>query len=368
MRMGRPRTSNPLGLDPKKHARLHPKHGAFYYIHRDGHWEHLGADLNEAKRKAALYNDPDGTFGTIAYYLDAFVIHCEAKVKRKELAQRTYEDYKNDADTLKTYFGKMTPAAIEPKHKAGYLDLGAELGRPVRANREIACMSSMLSWLARSGDSGVKRNPWIGAGIKRNKETPRERYVEHAEYQAVRKLATRKVRGLMDLIYRTLQRPEDIINWTPANIITKREPDGTQRKIIRNKQGKTGTAVDIAVTPDIEAILLELKPQGASTGPGMMLIHTGEGKAYSYDGLCAMLRRYIAKTEENKARKEAGQKISSFGFYDLKGKGATDMWLSGVPLEQIQVLCGHDSVRTTEVYVKCRWRGTVEPNMVLVAS
>jgi len=51
----------------------------------------------------------------------------------------------------------------------------------------------------------------------------------------------------------------------------------------------------------------------------------------------------------------------------LKAKGATDMWLSGVPLEKIQVLCGHDSVTTTEIYVKCRWRGTVEPNMVPLA-
>jgi integrase len=35
---------------------------------------------------------------------------------------------------------------------------------------------------------------------------------------------------------------------------------------------------------------------------------------------------------------------------------------SGVPLEQIQVLCGHDSVTTTERYVKSRWRGIVTPN------
>lgn len=54
--------------------------------------------------------------------------------------------------------------------------------------------------------------------------------------------------------------------------------------------------------------------------------------------------------------------MTSFGFYDMKGKGATDMWRSGVPLEQIQVLCGHESVTTTEVYVKSRWVDTVEPN------
>lgn len=366
--MGRKRQSNPLGLDPKKHARLYAKHGAFYYAHRNGKWEHLGTDLNDAKRKAAHYNDPEGTYGTCAYYLDAFVIHCEQRVKAGQLAQRTHDDYKADAEVLKDFFGKMLPGAIEPKHKAAYLDLGVTLQRPVRANREIACFSSMLSWLARSGEGGVKANPWIGAGIKRNKETPRERYVEHDEYFEVRALATKQVRGLLDLIYRTLQRPEDIINWTPANIINKREPDGTVRKVIRNRQGKTNTVVDIAVTPEIEAILKTLKPEGASTGPGMTLIHTGSGKPYTYDGLCAMLRRYIGKTKANQARKAAKEKIVSFGPYDLKGKGATDMWLSGVPLEQIQVLCGHESVKTTEVYVKCRWRGTVEPNKVAAAG
>ena len=80
-----------------------------------------------------------------------------------------------------------------------------------------------------------------------------------------------------------------------------------------------------------------------------------------------MLRRYIGKTKANQARRKAGEKIVSFGPYDLKGKGATDMWLAGVPLEQIQVLCGHDSIKTTEIYVKCRWRGTVEPNRVAMA-
>ena len=52
---------------------------------------------------------------------------------------------------------------------------------------------------------------------------------------------------------------------------------------------------------------------------------------------------------------------ASFGFRDLKGKGATDMYLSGRQLELIQVLCGHDSVTTTEKYVKARWRGIVAP-------
>ena len=349
MAMGRTRKDNPLGLPPRVHA----KHGAFYYLHKDNRWERLGTDLAEAKRKGNLFNDPDSTFGTMSFFLDSFVVACEKRVSKNDLAQRTYEDYKRDVEELKGFFGRMSPLGIEPKHVAQYLDLGAENDRPVRANREKACLSACLTWLIRTGQGSVKTNPCIG--VRRNKETPRERYVEHAEYQAVRQLAVRQVRGLMDLIYRTLQRPEDIIRWTPADIIQKREPDGGYRKVIRNDQGKTGAVVDIAVTAEIETILKDLRGERAVTGPGRTLVHRPDGKPYTYDGLCSMLRRYIGKA-----------KVEGFGFYDLKGKGATDMWLTGVPLEQVQVLCGHGSVKTTEVYVKCRWRGTVQPNQVSI--
>ena len=58
--------------------------------------------------------------------------------------------------------------------------------------------------------------------------------------------------------------------------------------------------------------------------------------------------------------------MAPWGYYDMKGKGATDMWLAGVPLTLVQVLCGHDSVTTTEKYVKARWRGIVAPNQVAI--
>ena len=41
---------------------------------------------------------------------------------------------------------------------------------------------------------------------------------------------------------------------------------------------------------------------------------------------------------------------------------------AGVPLEQVQALCGHESIMTTEIYVKLRWRGTIEPNRRVVGE
>jgi integrase len=58
--------------------------------------------------------------------------------------------------------------------------------------------------------------------------------------------------------------------------------------------------------------------------------------------------------------------MPSFGLRDLKGKGATDMWQAGVPIAQIQLLCGHADQRTTEIYIKARWRETAMPNQVAV--
>lgn len=100
----------------------------------------------------------------------------------------------------------------------------------------------------------------------------------------------------------------------------------------------------------------------------LTLIHKRNGGAYTYSGLTAMLRR---RQEDVRQRHQKTQgplaEMKSFGYYDMKGKGATDMWLAGVPLELIQVLCGHESVKTTERYVKSRWRGIVTPNTVVRA-
>ena len=60
--------------------------------------------------------------------------------------------------------------------------------------------------------------------------------------------------------------------------------------------------------------------------------------------------------------------MPAFGYRDLKGKGATDMWLSGVPIEQIQLLCGHEDKATTEKYIKARWRETAQPNTLKLGA
>ena len=121
----------------------------------------------------------------------------------------------------------------------------------------------------------------------------------------------------------------------------------------------------VATTPVLDVLIK--KSLGDVPTLRQHIVHTRKGKPYTYDGISAMLRKVIGKV--NKARVSQGLALhASFGFRDLKGKGATDMWRAGIPLEDIQLLCGHESKETTEIYVKQRWQETAEPNQVSTAT
>ncbi len=344
--MGRKRKDDSQGLP----ARVYMRSGTFYYVHPTGKWENLGRELGSARKKAEHYSDPTGTYGTMAWFLDQFIADCEQRVRAGNLKQRTLDDYTGDLPVLKAFFGDMLPTEIEPNHVTEYLTIGLDGGRGVSANREKACLSSCLSWMLRSPihNAGLQINPCLRAsGVRRNPEKKRERYVTHDEYKAVFAVAGRSVRLMMELVYRTLQRPEvDVLAWTPSNI---RKKSGGE--VLSFRQSKTQKLIDIGLTGE----LCELVRVAIGEVPQLRqpIVHTLEGTAYTYDGLSAMLKRHQVK---------AG--VASFGFRDLKGKGATDMWLAGEPIERIQMLCGHASKSTTEIYIKARWTETAAPNAV----
>jgi integrase len=371
--MGRRRKNPDSGLEP----RVYEKHGAFYYVHRDGTWERLDADKEAANRKARVYNDPEGLYGTCVYWMDRFIIECEARVKAGSLAQRTLDDYRNaieikarkDGEDSKTgalrrfFKPPMTPSDVTPNHVKQFLQIGAAAGRATQANREKACFSAFISWLIVTGEvPDLVTNPCLrGSGVRRNPEKKRERYVTHEEYAEVWDVASRAERLLMVLTYRTLQRPEsDIIKWDTTHLVK----EGDRRKLVF-VQNKTGHRHKIALGAELEQLLPA--PEGTVRQLREPLIRRRDGRFYTYTGLLSMLNATIhVANERRKARGEAP--MLPFGYRDLKGKGATDMYfIDKVPIEQIQQLLGHASKNTTEIYIKQRWRETAEPNKVVLA-
>lgn len=354
------------------------KHGAYYYVHRSGKWERLSTDKVEANRKAKVFNDPESLQGTLVYWLDQFLIDCErrvalnSKIKGTKLSQRTYEDYyaaivgnKKTPGPLRVYFAPpMLPTDVDANMVQGFLDDSAELGNAVQGNRHRACLSAAFSWMLRNSHApGLMFNPCMRvSGVMRNPETRRDRYVTHDEYQDVFAVATRAERRLMALTYRTLQRPEsDIVLWDDS-VINK---EGERRYLVF-KQHKTGQRMKIGFTPDLDAVLPP--PEGKVRQLRAPLVASLKGEHYTYDGISSMLRRSIKKANALRLAKGVAP-MESFGFRDLKGKGATDMYyIAKRPIEEIQQLTGHANKTMTETYVKQRWREVAEPNMVVMVS
>jgi integrase len=350
--VGRKRKNNDLQLPKNVYARR----GVFFFVHPDGRWENLGRDLAAARKRAEHYQDPTGTYGTMRWFLDQFIIDCEQRVAVKDLSKRTLDDYTDAVKYLKVYFGDMLPTEVKPEDVQNYLDDGVKIKRVVRANRERACLSACMSWMLRKGHGSIVVNPCMRAsGVQRNTETERDRYVTNEEYAAVFKEAGRAARLMMELVYRTLQRPEvDVLAWTSSNIVPK-----SGEPVLRFRQSKTHRQIDIA----LEGRFKEIVQHAVGEVPVLHqpIVHTLKGTAYTYGGISTLLKDAIAvANERRKARKLAP--IPSFGYRDLKGKGATDMWLSGVPIERIQLLCGHKQKSTTEKYIKARWSETAMPN------
>lgn len=327
---------------------VYPKHGAYHFRDpKTGLWTRIAAIGEERKMREewARRMGVDNEVGTVAWWLDLFLGHRDQLLRAGKLAERTLEDNRTESLYLKAFFGKMLPPEVEPHHVGQYLDERGAVAW-VRANREKALLSGLFAWLMRKAGTGITSNPC--RGVVRNREEKRHRYVEDRELHAVASIAVRSIWRWAWLIYRTAQRPDDCLLACPRDI--RKLDDG--RRVLRFVQGKmegrTGKTVDVVITPEIEEII--------DTGSNVVdlnrpFVCTAGGKPYTYDGASAMFRRYVAKSG-----------LKDFGARDLRAKAATDLYIQGTPLEVIQQLLGHDSITTTEKYIKARLPNLVQPN------
>lgn len=266
----------------------------------------------------------------------------------------------------------MQPQHVQARHIGAYLEANRDT-RPIRANREKALLSHVYTWAMRHPTWGcnVQNNPC--RGVVRNKETKRIRIVDDVEYMTVYNLANHNVQRLMTLVYRTLQRPSDILKFGPNNIVN-RLVNNEMIEVLSFKQSKTGATVEIILTDDLRAALYgensrldNLTNSKERKGLGKVFIVNRDGEPYCLSGIDSNYRRALSKYRKQ-AKLSTGIMPEPFGIYDLKGKGATDMYQSGIQLEYIQALAGHESVTTTEIYIKSRINKPVVSNTRKIGS
>jgi integrase len=165
-------TSKPSRKERTGVDRLYKYVGAkkvsFYYQYPNGSSETLAtAALGDrqaimeaertAKRKAMDIQQGAILAGSVADLIDRF---------KKDVAPKHYADQSKDGlavregtyRNLTAFFGKMSPAALKTLHGYQYLDARAKAGAPIKANKELALMSTICKYAIQWGV--IEANPF----------------------------------------------------------------------------------------------------------------------------------------------------------------------------------------------------------------
>lgn len=255
-------------------------------------------------------------------------------------AMRTQIDNARELAKLLEFFDDP-PApldAIRPVNVRQYMAWRSKTA-PIRANREKALLSHLWNYARSVGYTDLP-NPC--AGIKGNRETGRDQYIEDAQFEAIWERADDCLRDAMDLAYLTGQRPADVLRLSEMDV-----RGGT----VHIAQGKTRAKLRIEITTELEQLLARIRErkQGHAVYSTRLIVNE-QGRAI---GTNAMSRRW--------ARACAAAGITGLQFRDLRAKAATDKEESTGNIREAQRQLGHSNVRMTEHYTRNRAGAKVTP-------
>jgi integrase len=331
----------------------------YYYDGRDSDGKRkelpLGTDLVAAKRKWAEYESKPvpAEAGTMSVLFDKYI---RDEIPKK--AARTQENNLAEIENLRAHFGTAPIGAILPRHVAAYRDNRKTKRRlradgsvrdpggkpaPVAANRELALLSHVMA-KAREWGYTDKANPVTG--ISKNKETPRDFYVDDEVWAAVYGAAVAELQDAMDLAYLTGQRPGDVLKFTIHNL-TDTE--------LQLRQGKTGKLLRIRLVNDgsrnfLGQVIDRIRSRKVR---GAHLLMTSGGLVLNRGTL---RKRFTdARNAAIAAAMDAGRdvlaaRIRQYQFRDTRAKAASDV----EDLATASKLLGHSKEEITQLVYRRR--------------
>jgi len=320
--MGRRRTSNQHL--PQK---VYFSRGSYFYVDAAGRWHRLGQAWDrEAKERWLELTTGKATEGTVADLLDRFLVHAEAQVRAGRRSHRTLDGNEAEAKVLKLVFGRMPWGAVTSKHVAQYLRRRTDkTGRPapVRANREVALLSSAYSWAMGEAGIEIQSNPCYG--VRRNTERPRRHYVETRDIVRFGKTCCPPwLRAYIVLKRLTAKRQGDMIALGRRDL-TERGIDTTASKTGVRDIVRWSWALRLAVRA---ALALH------GEQPKLWLFPARHGGRLTSAGFKSAWQRAMAQWDGPR-----------FWEHDIRAKTASD-----VDAEHAQQLLGHASGATTRRY------------------
>jgi integrase len=293
--MPAPRTSVTSVKEKTAVERLYKRTGrrkvSFYYQHQDGRNETLAtatpgdragiiAAEEVAMRRALDIRQGAIVAGTVADAIKRF---------REEFDSKHFLSQSNDAklirkgeyNNLTKTFGKMPPKDLKMIHGYQYLDVRAKQGAPMKANKEMALMSTMCNYWVRWGI--IEVNPFIGLmqnkGDKEVRTITRRQIVQFYLWTQRRTEPHFKVMGCAALFtYLTGFRAAEVRPFHASGITN----EGVQ---VINAKRKKGQAVMTKLRDWSPRLRMVVKrAQQAYPHERMFLFGNRHGKAYTRSG------------------------------------------------------------------------------------
>ena len=302
----------------------------------------------ELANAIAIYNAPGKGGGDFTDYMEMYRL---AVLKKREKGRPTdplrlkmfaesTKEISRKCKILTEAFGAFDVAQVMPVDVAQFLDQW-EGQRSAQAYRSR--LSDFFSWACRRG----LRNDNPVRDVKVEKPPSRSRYIEHAEFHAIRnalligKDGKRTPSGEMmqcyvDLCYLLYQRTTEVrlLKWSDIG-------DGAIKFTPTKTEKSSGANVSVPISPAIQAVLDRAKAIGKVKS--MYVIHAINGKPYGTRGV---------GTAWVRACERAG--IENATLKDLRAKALTDAKKAGYTMEQLSVAAAHTDVQMTDTYIKRR--------------
>lgn len=319
-------------------ANVYLSHGWHFYRDHQLKWHKLGREWDyAAKIKFAELSGAEPAAGTVAELINAYI-----RDVSPTMAPNTHRDHLLQKVTLLAVFGQMRAQDVSSGHIAQFLEKRTDKrGKraPVRANREVALLSSVYNYAMRLGVSGITANPCYG--VRRNTERARTRYVTDAELKAVMDIAGGKWRAILQIMYSCGQRPSDIRTLKRSQLFD----DGIHFQPAKTAK-RTGKKIIVEWSQDLRRAvdaLLELQ----SVSSVYVIAAKGHG-CYTESGFKTEFGKIIRKAIA------AGTLTERFHAHDLRAKAASDDEVSA------QDRLAHSTSAQTATYIRGRKPKTVK--------
>jgi integrase len=256
---------------------------------------------------------------TINLLLDRYVAE-----ELHKLSERTQIDYARHIKLLRKTWGEREADSLKPMEVGRFMDV--QKGR-ISKGKVISVLANCYR-LAVGKWFLVENNPT--RDVMMPKGNRRTRYVTDAEYEAMRSSCPPRIQVAMDLALLTGQRQGDILamDWDYVSI---------KDRVWYLRQGKTGKAFGIAITPALEAVMVRAR-RFTPAFPCQYVLRTRTGDRYSSEGFRSLWNRRM------KAAVAKGLLKEPFTYHDLRAKCASDSASVG----DASKLLGHADERITK--------------------